>query len=116
MSEERIKKFEARRKELEKMSDDELKDKFWSLCEKVVEPMVDYGRKFTSPSIERSVLLRMGVDSMTSQAVVNIVKEAGLLGKGAGNVVLRVSEKNDIQITEAAKKIAEDKTTLDNLF
>ena len=116
MSEDRNKKFEARRQELNKMTDEQLKDRFWELCQKVVEPMVDYGRKYTSPSIERSVLLRMGVDSQTSHGVVDRIHEAGLLGKGAGHVVLKVSQKNNIDIRSAAKKIAEDKTMLEGLF
>ncbi|HQB83002.1 MAG TPA: D-ornithine 4,5-aminomutase subunit OraS, partial [Candidatus Rifleibacterium sp.] len=58
MSEERIKKFEARRQQLRKMSDEQLKERFWELCNQMVEPMVEYGRKYTSMSIERSVLLR----------------------------------------------------------
>ncbi|GAB4275111.1 MAG: ornithine aminomutase subunit alpha [Candidatus Rifleibacteriota bacterium] len=116
MGEDRMKKFEARKKELEKMSDDELKQRFWELCNKVVEPMVEYGRKYTSPSIERSVLLRMGIDSPTSQGVVSRLQEAGLLGKGAGHVVLRVSQNYNIEVREAAKKIADDKSVIEGLF
>jgi len=116
MSEDRIKKFEARRQELEKLSGEQLKARFWELCNKVVEPMVEYGRKYTSPSIERSVLLRMGIDSQTSQAVVSRINEAGLLGKGAGHVVLKVSQKRNTDIRQAAKMIAEDKTAVEGLF
>ncbi len=116
MSEDRIKKFENRRKELEKMTDEQLKSRFWELCQKVVEPMVDYGKNYTSPSIERSVLLRMGIDSPTTQGAVLRINEAGLLGKGAGHVVLKVSDKHKITIREAAKRIAEDKTVLEGLF
>lgn len=116
MSEERIKKFEARRQELEKMTDEQLKERFWELCNKVVEPMVEYGKNYTSSSIERSVLLRMGVDSITSQAVVSNIKEAGLLGKGAGHVVLKLSQKLNTDLKAAAHKISEDATVLNGLF
>lgn len=116
MSEDRIKKFEARRAELAKMNDEQLKQRFWELCGKVVEPMVEYGRKYTSPSIERSVLLRMGIDSPTSQGVVSRVNEAGLLSRGAGQVVLKVSQKHKIDLREAARRIVEDKALLENLF
>ncbi|MDN5279458.1 MAG: D-ornithine 4,5-aminomutase subunit alpha [Clostridiales bacterium] len=116
MSEERIRKFEARRQELKKMGDDELKQRFWELCKKVVEPMTEYGSKYTSPSIERSVLLRMGIDSPTSQGAVVAINEAGLLGKGAGHVVLKVAKNLNLEIREAAKKISEDKTVLEGLF
>ncbi len=116
MSEDRIKKFEARRQELHKLTDEQLKARFWELCNKVVEPMVDYGKKYTSPSIERSVLLRMGVDSVTSQGVVSKINEAGLLGKGAGHVLLKLSEKEGIDIRAAAAKINQDAAVLDGLF
>ena len=116
MSEERIKKFEARRQQLKNMIDEQLKERFWELCSQMVEPMVEYGRKYTSPSIERSVLLRMGIDSVTSQGVVSRVNEAGLLGKGAGHVVLKLSQKLGVDLREAAKRITEDKNALQGLF
>ncbi len=116
MSEDRVKKFEARRQQLGKMSDDQLKDRFWELCNQMVEPMVEYGRKYTSQSIERSVLLRMGIDSVTSQGVVSKINEAGLLGKGAGHVVLKLSQKLKVDIRAAAKHINEDKNALQGLF
>lgn len=116
MSEDRLKKYENRLSELHKLSDEELKNRFWDLCNKIVEPMVEYGQKYTSPSIERSVLLRMGIDSLTTQAVVKKINEAGLLGKGAGHVVLKLSQRRKISINDAAKIIVEDETALQNLF
>lgn len=116
MSEDRLKKYENRLSELHKLSDEELKNRFWKLCNKIVEPMVEYGQKYTSPSIERSVLLRMGIDSLTTQAVVKKINEAGLLGKGAGHVVLKLSQRRKISINDAAKVIVEDETALQNLF
>lgn len=116
MTEDRIAKFEARRARLEQLSDAELKTRFWELCDQVVAPMVDLGRTHTSPSIERSVLLRMGVDSVSSQGVVRRVLEAGLLGKGAGHVVLKVAEKRGVDIPAAAALILEDKEILQGLW
>ena len=116
MSEDRLKKYEKRLTELHKLSDEELKNRFWELCNKIVEPMVEYGKNYTSPSIERSVLLRMGIDSLTTQTLVKKINEAGLLGKGAGHVVLKLSKKENISILEAAKKIAEEETALQGLF
>ncbi|HNW14421.1 MAG TPA: D-ornithine 4,5-aminomutase subunit OraS, partial [Anaerolineaceae bacterium] len=83
MAEDRIKRFTERQKELNKLSDEELKNQFWQLCDRLVEPIVELARTHTSPSIERSVLLRMGIDSITAHGVVDRVLEAGLLGKGA---------------------------------
>ncbi|MDD3000112.1 MAG: ornithine aminomutase [Erysipelotrichia bacterium] len=116
MSEDRIKKFEARRQQLRTMSDEQLKTRFWELCNQMVEPMIDYGKKYTSQSIERSVLLRMGIDSVTSQGVVSRINEVGMLGKGAGHVVLKLSQKLKVDIREAAKRINEDKNALNGLF
>lgn len=116
MSEDRLKKYENRLTQLHKLSDEELKSRFWELCNKIVEPMIDYGKSYTSPSIERSVLLRMGIDSTLTQGVVKRVCEANLLGKGAGNVVLKLSQKKKISISEAAKQIAEDETAIKDLF
>lgn len=116
MTEDRIRKFEARQKELQKLSDEELKERFWQLCDQVVDPIVDLARTHTSPSIERSVLLRMGIDSLTAHGVVDRILEAGLLGKGAGNVVLNVSQKTGTDIRGAAAAILENKEVLAGLF
>ncbi|MBF0410465.1 MAG: ornithine aminomutase subunit alpha [Candidatus Riflebacteria bacterium] len=116
VAQDRIEKYNKRRQELAKMSDEELKARFWSLTEKVVEPMVQLAKEYTSPSIERSVLLRMGVDSMTSKAVVEKVSESGLLKKGVGNVLLKISQKLKTDIPGAAKALLADKNLLNGLF
>lgn len=116
MTEDRIKKFEERQKELHKLSDDELKKRFWELCTQMVDPIVDLARTHTSPSIERSVLLRMGIDSLTAHGVVDRILEAGLLGKGAGHVVLKLSQKSGTDVQTAAAAILENKDVLAGLF
>src|SRR5512137_177733 len=116
MSEERIARFEKRREELKKMSDAELKERFWQLCNQVVEPIVDLARTHTSPSIERAVLLRMGIDSVSSHGVVDRIYEAGLLGKGAGHVVLKLAQKTGLDVRSAAAAILENKEVLQGLF
>ncbi len=116
MTQDRIKNFETRRVELEKLSDEELKTRFWDLCNQVIAPIVDLAKTHTSPSIERSVLLRMGIDSISAHKVVDLIVEAGLLGKGAGHVVLEVSKKNHVDIRGAAAAIIENKETLNDLF
>lgn len=116
MTEDRNLNFEKRREELNQLSDSELKARFWELCNQVVEPIVDLARTHTSPSIERSVLLRMGIDSISAHGVVDRVLEAGLLGKGAGHVVLEVSKKNNCEIRTAAAAIIADKEILNGLF
>lgn len=116
MEADRIQKFEERQKELHKLSDEDLKNRFWDLCYQVVDPIVDLAKTHTSPSIERSVLLRMGIDSITAHAVVDIIMQAGLLGKGAGNVVLKVAQKAGIDVQKAAAAILENKDLINGLF
>ncbi|HNX31058.1 MAG TPA: D-ornithine 4,5-aminomutase subunit OraS [Holophaga sp.] len=116
MTDERIARFEKRREELRKLSDDQLKERFWTLCNQVVEPIVGLARTHTSPSIERSVLLRMGIDSVSSHGVVDRIGEAGLLGKGAGHVVLKLAQKTGKDVRAAAAAILEDKEVLQGLF
>ena len=55
--------FETRRQHLRAMSDEELKAYFWKLAQQTVDPLLEYGRTHTTPSVERSVLLRMGFSS-----------------------------------------------------
>ncbi|HWQ09607.1 MAG TPA: D-ornithine 4,5-aminomutase subunit OraS [Holophaga sp.] len=116
MTDERIARFEKRREELKRMNDEQLKERFWQLCNQVVEPIVELATTHTSPSIERAVLLRMGIDSVTTHGVVERIHEAGLLGKGAGHVVLKLSQKSGKDICGAAASILEDKTVLEGLF
>ncbi|RLP10075.1 D-ornithine 4,5-aminomutase subunit OraS [Propionibacterium australiense] len=113
---EREARFDALRQELAAMDDDALKARFWELCEEVMTPIVELARTHTSPSIERSVLLRMGVDSVTTHGVVENVLQAGLLGKGAGHAVLRLSQRDELPIPEAAARIATDAGVLNGLF
>ncbi len=116
MTDERIVRFEKRREVLTKMSDEQLKERFWKLCNQVMEPVVELAKTHTSPSIERAVLLRMGVDSISSHGVVDRILEAGLLGKGAGHVVLKLSQKTGKDVRTAAAAILENKAVLEGLF
>lgn len=116
MIDERITRFEQRRERYQKMTDEELKTHFWDLCDQIVAPIVDLARTHTSPSIERAVLLRMGIDSLTAHGVVERVHQAGLLGKGAGYVLLRLAEKQGCDVREAAQAILDDKDVLEGLF
>lgn len=115
MTEDRIKRFEARREELKRLDDEALKERFWTLCNQVVEPIVDLARTHTSPSIERAVLLRMGIDSLSSHGVVDRIHEAGLLGKGAGHIVLKLAQKTGTDVRRAAAAILENKEVLQGL-
>jgi len=107
--------FAKKREHIKNLSDEELKNRFWELAERIVEPLVELAKTHTSPSIERSVLLRMGFDSIQSKAITKKVIEANLLGKGAGNVVLRFSKKHKCSIEKAGERIINGES-LEGLF
>lgn len=98
--------FHERRKHLANLTDEELEQRFWELAEKIVEPLIDLAYKNTSPSIERSVLLRMGFSSIEAKAIVEGAIDRGLLGKGAGHLVYRLAKEKNMDIREAGLKLA----------
>jgi D-ornithine 4,5-aminomutase subunit alpha len=112
----RLARLEARLRELDDMPDEELKQRFWALSDQVVAPLVELARTHTSPSIERSVLLRMGIDSITASGVVVHVHEAGLLGKGAGHVLMRLAQRESTDVRTAAATVVADPAVLRGLF
>ncbi len=101
--------FETRRKHLENLDDQQLKQYFWELAEKAISPLIDLARTHTSPAIERSVLLRMGFSSLEAKAIVEKTINRNLIGKGAGHVVYRLSRIMDIPVREAGLKLIDDK-------
>ena len=100
-------KFEEARKSLAGLSDEALKERFWALAEQLVEPMLELGREYTSPSIERSIVLRMGFSSIEATQIVNRVVDMELMGKGAGHIIYRVAKENSLSIREAGLKLAQ---------
>lgn len=107
--------FEERRDHLKDLSDKELKEKFWKLTEKIVDPLIDLSKTHTSASIERSVLLRMGFNSIDAKSIVNQVIKADLLGKGAGHVVYKLAQKEDREIKEVGLDIGDEKYSKEEL-
>ena len=85
--------FEERRKKLANLSDEELKNRFWQLAEQVVEPLLKMAKENTTPSIERSVLLRMGFSTLEVRPLVE------------GAIVYRVAKEKGISIREAGEKL-----------
>jgi len=80
------------------MSDEELHRYFWSLAEELVAPLIEEARTHTTPSIERSVLLRMGFSSVEAKELIERMAERGLLGHGAGRLVLELAEAKGISV------------------
>lgn len=101
--------FAERRKHLASLTDEELYQRFWQLTEEVVRPLIELAETHTSPSIERSVLLRMGLDSMEAKELVKKIGDRELLGKGAGHVLWRLAEDKGLSIREAAEGLLADK-------
>lgn len=93
--------FAARREHLRGLNDEQLRGRFWALAEQLTQPLLAMGRKYTSPSIERSVLLRMGFSSTEAKALVDACLERELLGHGAGHVVYKASRNSGQSIREA---------------
>ena len=88
------------------LTDEELEARFWTLAQEIVDPLVELARTHTSPSIERSVLMRMGIDSRTAMAVVGECEKRGLLGHGAGHVVLHCAGTWGAAAPAAAQRLA----------
>jgi D-ornithine 4,5-aminomutase subunit alpha len=98
---ERADDFASRRERLRALSDEELHAHFWSLAERIVAPLIEEARTHTTPSIERSVLLRMGFSSIEAKTLVERLREKGLLGRGAGRLVLELATAKGIAVREA---------------
>ena len=109
MAEKRADDFNERIAHLAKLSDQELYERFWSLASDIVDPLLELGRKNTSPAIERSVLLRMGFSSIEAKAIVDGVIDRGLMGKGAGHVVYKLAKAKNISVREAGVALADGK-------
>ncbi len=110
--------YQQRRAHLANLTDEELYERFWKLANEIVDPLLELGKKNTTPSVERSILLRMGFSSLEVKPIVEGVMNKGLMGKGAGNVVLRLSKKLGCSVREAGLLLAEGKhwDDVDTLF
>ena len=104
---ERVDDFQERRKHLANLTEEELEQRFWELASKLVDPLVELAEKNTSPSIERSVLLRMGFSSIEAKTIVDGVMDRGLMGKGAGHILYRLAKENNMEIREMGLKLVD---------
>ncbi len=99
--------FQSRRSHLANLSEAELEKRFWQLAEEIVNPMIELAYRHTSPSIERSILMRMGFSSIEAKAIVEGVMDRGLMGKGAGHVVYRLAREKAMEIRAAGLELAQ---------
>jgi D-ornithine 4,5-aminomutase subunit alpha len=93
--------FRERRKHLANLTDDDLKEKFWDLVEQAVDPLLEIARTHTSPSIERSILLRMGFSSIEAKPLVEMAIDRDLISKGIGHLIYKAARENNLSIREA---------------
>lgn len=109
MAEKRMDDYEVRRAHLKDLTDEQLFERFWDLAGQIVDPLMDLGRKNTTPSVERSILLRMGFSSIEVKPIVDEAVKRNLMGKGCGHIVWRISEEKGISIREAGLALADGK-------
>lgn len=93
--------YENRRAHLANMSDEELKNYFWKLADQLTDPLLKLGYENSSPSVERSVLLRMGFSSLEVKPIVDTAMEKNLISHGAGNIVYKVAKSKNMSIRDA---------------
>ncbi len=101
--------FEVRRKHLAGLTDSELEERFWGLTGEIMEPLLKIAKQNTTPSIERSVLLRMGFNSFETKELVDKCIEHKLLRKGAGHLVWRLSSIKGISVRSAGELLLQDR-------
>lgn len=101
--------FQERRKKLANLSDEQLKLKFWNDIEKIIDPLLELARINTSPSIERSILLRMGFSSIEAKPLVEGAIDRGLIVHGVGHVVYRIAKEKGLEIRQAGLELIEGK-------
>ena len=101
--EERKDDYLERRGHLKNMSDQDLKGYFLKLSDEIVEPLLELAYKNTTKSIERSVLLRMGLSSIQAKAVTEVLNEHRLLSKGAGQCVYLLAKHRNLSIKDAGQ-------------
>ena len=99
--------FAERGKHLHALTDSERHERFWSLCDELVSPLLQLGYDYTSPAIERSVLLRMGFSSIEARAIADGCLQHDLLAHGAGNVVYRLANALALPVRDAGLLLAD---------
>jgi D-ornithine 4,5-aminomutase subunit alpha len=99
--------FQNRRKHLEKLSDQELKAYFFKLTNELVDPLMNLAYEYTTPAIERSVLMRMGFSSLEAKVFVDRLHELNLLKHGAGHVLYLYSNINKYSLRDSYHKFLE---------
>jgi len=77
------------------------------IANKLANDVTSVAKTHTTPSIERSVLIRMGFSSLEAKPLVEMAIDHGLIGKGSGHVVYVVSKEKGMSIREAGLALIE---------
>jgi D-ornithine 4,5-aminomutase subunit alpha len=101
--------FNQRRQHLKDLTNEQLYERFWSLTQQIVKPIVDLAYTHTSPAIERSVVLRMGFSSLQAKPLIDYGTKYNLLGKGIGNVILTYAKLESIDYLKAGDELSKGK-------
>lgn len=100
--------FKERRSSLINLTDEQLHERFWQLSQQLVDPMLELARQHTTPSIERSVLLRMGASSIEASSIVGFAIANGVIGSGVGYCIIKVMNHYKLSLREAIEKCTDE--------
>ncbi len=98
--------YQERRAHLADLTDKQLEERFWELANKLVDPLLQMGYEYTSPAVERSVLLRMGFSSLEAKAIVEGCIKHDLVSHGAGHVVYKLAKTENMEFRAAGLELA----------
>jgi D-ornithine 4,5-aminomutase subunit alpha len=101
------KREQERMKVLATLGDEELYQRFWDLTDQLVAPLLEMAGSHTTPSIERSILLRMGFNSLQANAFIDRCIQAGVIGHGAGALLLTYARQQNIDYQQAFHELME---------
>jgi D-ornithine 4,5-aminomutase subunit alpha len=100
--------FESRRNSVRDLTDQQLHERFWQLSQQLVDPLIDLAKKHTTPSIERSVLLRMGASSIEASTIVGYAIANGVIGSGVGLCIVKVMKHYQLTVGEAIARCMDE--------
>jgi D-ornithine 4,5-aminomutase subunit alpha len=100
--------FKTRRAHLDSLDEQALRSYFNELTDRLLDPVMKLAHDYTTPAIERSVLMRMGFSSAEAKRLTDRFFEHDLLAHGAGHIVYRYAKDHAISLREAGEKLLEN--------
>lgn len=77
---------------LQHLDDQQLNERFWELTKQLVDPLLKLASTSTSPSIERSVAMRMGASSIEATRLVFLAQQQMILEYGIGHFLCFIAK------------------------